>query len=200
VARIHGRFGLAAAAKLLRGAEDPRLRRSHLDLTPTFGVLAEHSDDWLQRLLRRCVVAGWVDFEGGDRPVAVLTEEGIAVMRGDRPVRLILPPARLPRSPGPGARTTGRAAVDEADALDPAAQAIFDALRRHRLDLARAEGVPPYVVASDRSLRDVARLRPRDLDELKLAHGIGDAKAARYGEGLLRVVAAFADEGPRRAT
>jgi ATP-dependent DNA helicase RecQ len=200
VARIHGRFGLAAAAKLLRGADDPRLRRSHLDLTPTFGALAEFSDDWLQRLLRRCVVAGWVDFEGGDRPVAVLTEEGVAVMRGDRPVRLLLPPERVP-GPSPGAGRAGRRASAEADdVLDPVAQEVFDALRRHRLELARAEGVPPYVVASDRSLRDVARLRPRDLDELKLAHGIGDAKAARYGDGLLRVVAGFAEARARRAT
>ncbi|MGH0034793.1 MAG: RecQ family ATP-dependent DNA helicase [Myxococcota bacterium] len=198
VARIHGRFGLAAAAKLLRGADDPRLRRSHLDLTPTFGALAEHTDDWLQRLLRRCVVAGWVDFEGGDRPVAVLTEEGIAVMRGEHPVRLLLPPERLPAPAPRGSRAGARAAAAD-DVLDPAAQEVFDALRRHRLEQARLEGVPPYVVASDRSLRDVARLRPRDLDELKLAHGIGDAKAQRYGEGLLRVVAEFAGDEARRA-
>jgi ATP-dependent DNA helicase RecQ len=66
---------------------------------------------------------------------------------------------------------------------------LFEALREWRLDQARAQGVPPYVVASDRSLRDVATLKPRNLDELKLAHGIGPAKADRYGPGLLKVVA-----------
>ncbi|MBI1737021.1 MAG: HRDC domain-containing protein, partial [Candidatus Rokubacteria bacterium] len=48
--------------------------------------------------------------------------------------------------------------------------------------------VPPYVIASDRTLRDLARLRPRTLDELTLAHGIGRRKAESYGEGLLRVI------------
>jgi ATP-dependent DNA helicase RecQ len=55
--------------------------------------------------------------------------------------------------------------------------------------VARDEGVPPYVVASDRTLREIARLRPRTLDELRLAHGIGSHKTERYGAGLLAVVA-----------
>ena len=50
--------------------------------------------------------------------------------------------------------------------------------------------MPPYVVASDRTLRDIANLRPRNADELALAHGIGPAKLERYGPGLLAVVEA----------
>ena len=46
----------------------------------------------------------------------------------------------------------------------------------------------PFVIASDRTLRDIARLRPRTLDDLALAHGIGARKVERYGEGLLRVI------------
>jgi ATP-dependent DNA helicase RecQ len=189
VARIHGRFGLVAAARLLRGAEDPRLLRSGLDRTPTFGALGEHGEAWLMRLLRRCVTAGWVDFHGGDRPVAVLTEEGDAVMRGQRPVRLLLPPLATPRfvapsAPAPRAASRGVAS----DSLDAGAQQLFEVLRLHRLEVARAQGVPPYVVASDRTLRELALLRPRDREQLLQVHGIGPAKAERYGDGLLRVL------------
>jgi ATP-dependent DNA helicase RecQ len=53
VGRVSGRFGMGAAVSLLRGAEDPRLTRSGLDRTSTFGVLAEHSEEWLMRLLQR---------------------------------------------------------------------------------------------------------------------------------------------------
>lgn len=67
---------------------------------------------------------------------------------------------------------------------------MFEALRLLRLDLAREESVPAFVVASDRTLRDIALLRPRNLEELKLAHGIGPAKADRYGRRILSVVAA----------
>ena len=76
-----------------------------------------------------------------------------------------------------------------AEALPPEAETVFAELRRLRQELARAEGVPAFVVASDRTLRDIAVLRPRSLDELKLAHGIGPAKAERYGQQLLGAVA-----------
>ena len=56
------------------------------------------------------------------------------------------------------------------------------------------EGVPPYVVASDRALRDVARLRPTNFDALQMANGIGPAKAARYGDGLLGVVRQYVED------
>jgi ATP-dependent DNA helicase RecQ len=62
-------------------------------------------------------------------------------------------------------------------------------LRAHRLSVARSEAVPPFVVASDRTLRDIARLRPRTESELLEAHGMGPVKAARYGAGILSVIA-----------
>jgi len=195
VARVHGRFGLGAAAQLLRGAEDPRLSRTGLDRSKTFGTLRERSEEWLTRLLRRCVTAGWVDFHGGDRPVVVLTEEGEAVMRGRHPARLLLPPSvgvRPRRAAGPAASATRERDAAPSDALDASAQALFEALRRYRLGVARAEGVPPYVVASDRSLREIARLRPSGEDELLLAYGIGPAKLQKYGAGLLAVIAEHA--------
>ena len=190
VARVHGRFGLGAAVKLLRGESDARIANAGLDRTPTFGALKEHSEEWLLRLLRRCVTAGFVDFSGTERPVALLTEEGGAAMRAQRAVRLLLPPLRVasPRAPAaPGARGTRVAEMPD-DALDAAGRALFDALRRHRLEVAHAAGVPPYVIATDRALRDIAALRPACREELEQAHGIGPAKAARYGAGLLEVV------------
>ncbi|MFA5801573.1 MAG: ATP-dependent DNA helicase RecQ, partial [Thermoleophilia bacterium] len=203
VARMSGRFGIQAAAGLLRGdTGDERLTWSGLDQTPTFGALGERSQEWLLKLLRRCVTAGLIDFTGGNRPLVVLTEEGRAVMHGERPVRMLLPPDREPGI-GPGASgggVTGRSgktaagearrAAAAADDLKLSADArlIFEALRLHRLELARAEAVPPYVIASDRTLRDIARLRPGTLDELEQAHGIGPSRAERYGAGFLDVV------------
>ncbi len=193
VARIHGRFGLTAATSLLRGKEDDRLAWSGLSRTPTFGILANESEEWLQRVLRRCVTAGWVDFSGGDRPLAVLTEQGAAVMRGDRAARLLLPSRNLPRAAS--TRKPRARATPEVDALDTAARALFDALRRHRLEISRSERVPPYVVATDRALREIAAIRPTNKHELEAAHGIGPAKVKRYGAGLLRVVRHHLDVG-----
>ena len=195
VARIHGRFGLSAAVKLLRGADDPRLERDGLERTSTFGVLAEHPEEWLTRLLRRCVTAGWVDFRGGDRPVAILAEEGRDVMHGRRPARLLLPPSApakraarvgaLDSNPPVDRSASERAAEPVPDAR---AHALFEALRSHRLEIARRDGVPPFVVASDRTLRDLAASRPENADQLLMVYGIGPTKVDRYGAGLLEVI------------
>jgi ATP-dependent DNA helicase RecQ len=68
------------------------------------------------------------------------------------------------------------------------ADAVFEALRAHRLALARDRSVPPYVIASDRTLRDLAVFQPRTVDALLSVHGIGPAKAERYGPGFLAVI------------
>jgi ATP-dependent DNA helicase RecQ len=183
VARVHRRFGLQAAVRLLRGEEDPRLSRAGLDRTPTFGCLREHSEPWLMRLLRRCVTAGWVDFTASDKPVVLLTPAGHAVMKAERPARLLLPPRgpvrenNGPSKPSSSRRSSGGSGNSDATAPSP----LFEALR--------AQGVPPFVVASDRTLREIAALQPRTLDELRTVYGIGPAKADRYGRGFLEVVA-----------
>jgi ATP-dependent DNA helicase RecQ len=195
VARIHGRFGLGAAVALLRGQDDPRLRGAGLDQTSTWGILEDRAEIWLTRLLRRCVTAGWVDFWGGDRPVVILTEAGQAVMKGDRPVRMLLPPLRATaskpsRSSGSGASRSGSRAAAQSE-LNEVELALFEELRSHRLDVSREDGVPPYVVASDRTLREIAQILPRSLSDLQLVHGIGPSKAEKYGDGLLRVISEF---------
>ena len=216
MARVQGRFGLLMAVKLVHGDAEARLERAGLTRVPTFGNLREHAEAWLLKLLRRCVTAGWVSFSGADRPVVILTEDGRAVMRGERPARLLLPPLEAGRSPvrgapssGPAERARARAARDlrsragppvgagAPGALDPAGEALFQALRRERLRVAQQEGVAPFIVASDRTLRDIALLRPRTMEELRLAHGIGSHKAERYGALLVEVVARHSAAPPR---
>jgi ATP-dependent DNA helicase RecQ len=210
VARVHGRFGMSAAVKLLRGAKDERLARTGLDRVRTHGVLKHESEEWLTRLLRRLVTAGWVVFSGDDRPLVLLTEAGKAVMEGRMPARVLLPERIVAgardardrkRSRGErvsggyaasgGARVAGGATVVREDdpLADEGTRSLFEALRAHRLSVARSDAVPPFVVASDRTLRDIARLRPRTESELLEAHGMGPVKAARYGAGILSVIA-----------
>lgn len=206
VARVHGKFGLTLAAKLLAGEDDPRLAGSGLNRVSTFGVLKDRKQPWLVSLLRRCVTAGWVAFSGGDRPVLYLTQEGQQAMRGARAIRLRLPPERI------SGRSRSRSSVEPARGAEPRTRAgeraqsgtmsplaelgagdepLFDALRAHRLALAREQGVMPYVIASDRSLRELCLLKPKNLAELLDVYGFGETRAQRYGPGLLEVVARF---------
>jgi ATP-dependent DNA helicase RecQ len=202
IARVHGRYGLTTAVKLLRGHSDEKVVQRGLDRVRTFGVLKEESDEWLTRLLRRLVTAGLVVFTGEDRPLVMLTEAGRAVMEGTQTARVRLP-SRALRS---GRKGKGRAAYStpppvrfsseptlqrtpDAEAeLDDAALELFELLRAHRLTVARAESIPPFVVASDRTLRDMARTRPTTEGQLLSIYGMGPVKAARYGAGFLAIV------------
>ena len=188
VARVRGRFGLRAAVNLLRGQADDRLQRTGLDRTPTFGILKERSDAWLLRLYQRLVTAGLVDFRGEDRPIVMITAEGWAVMKGERESRLLLPPERIEAR---GASTGRRKRAPAADEVPVAAgdESLFQALRACRQRLAGAAKVPAYVVAQDRTLRDLARIKPRTRAELEDAYGMGPARAKRYGAALLEVIA-----------
>jgi ATP-dependent DNA helicase RecQ len=195
VARVHGKYGLTLAAMLLRGEKDARLESSGLSRVSTYGILKDKSQPYLVALLRRCVTAGWVAFSGGDRPVLYLTHDGQHVMKGTRAIRLRLPserraaPARgLDGGSGrPGASSRGTLAE-----TSPADEPLFEALRTHRLALAREQGVAPYVIASDRSLRDLCSLKPKNLTELLDVYGFGETRAERYGPGLIEVIRRFA--------
>ncbi len=186
VARVSGRFGMRAAVNLLRGVADERLGRSGLDETKTFGILSEHSDEWLMRVINRCVTAGWVGFQGDDRPLVLLTSVGREVMMGERPARVLLPAPGSVR-PSSGRSRTRRPAEDQ-QPLDDVGEQLFEALRAWRQATARAEGVPAYVVAHDRTLREVAVARPRSEAELALVWGLGPAKREKFGDGMLAVV------------
>jgi ATP-dependent DNA helicase RecQ len=195
VARLRGRFGLRAAVNLVRGVKDDRLLRSGLDRTTTFGVLKERSDAWMLRLYQRLVTAGWIEFLGDDRPVVVLTPDGRDVMAGRRQARVLLPRDVHPnRTAGrPEGRSMRRPEAD----LDwgEGEEALFRALRACRQDLARGAGVPAYVIAHDRTLRDLARMRPRTTEALADAYGLGSVKIERYGDAFLEVIARFERDG-----
>ena len=72
---------------------------------------------------------------------------------------------------------------------DPAAEALFQALRAHRQSLARTQGVPPYVIFHDSTLAEMARARPRELGQMAGITGVGAAKLERYGAEFLGVIA-----------
>src|SRR5207247_2978052 len=133
-----------------------------------------------------------VDRSAGARRVGVRTGAGRAVMKAERAAGLLLPARMSAAAAGKGRPPRDRDRSGRRSPVEPAplpeadgAAALFAALRDHRLNLSRAQGVPPFVVASDRTLREIAALQPRTVEELMRVYGIGATKAARYGRGFL---------------
>ncbi|AUX41897.1 ATP-dependent DNA helicase RecQ [Sorangium cellulosum] len=99
------------------------------------------------------------------------------------------PPLERP-APLPASRSQPPPAVE----LEPRDIPLFEALRAHRAALAKEKSLPAYVIAHDRTLREIALIRPVSLDDLALARGMGQAKISTYGEGILRIVREFSGQ------
>jgi ATP-dependent DNA helicase RecQ len=192
VARAQKRAGLLAVGEMLKGVDSERTRKFGFTGLSTFGLLRERSGEWIVALLRALLAAGWIDLTTNEHPVPFLTRAGAEVMKGAVPARLMLPSEPRARA---GGRARARATSGPASArpatpvLDEAAQPLFERLRAHRAEVARTRGVPAYVVALDRTLVEMAQVRPRTADQLLMLHGMGPARAEQYGDGFLRVVA-----------
>lgn len=191
VARNRGRAGLTAVAEMLHGTDNQRLRRLGLTTLTTHAVLKERSKAWLVMLLRRLITAGLVDLTNDEFPVPRLTELGVATMKGERPVRVLVPPANAGRD------RDRRAEPKESRHLDPAADLVdanlFATLREKRLEIARAKGIPAYLICHDRTLVEIAARRPRTLEALEDIYGMGPARIANYGEPFLEAIKGCAD-------
>lgn len=187
VARLRLRAGMSLLADSLKGKDTARVRRIGLDQLSTHGLLAEHSTQWILALLRRLIAAGLVDVTPNDFPMPYLTPLGIATMKGEVPVRVLPPVAGKARH-----KTVRRRSSAGSEAsLSPVAGdnlELFEQLRAERLRLARDAGVPAYVVCGDRSLRDMAQLRPSNENELLGIYGMGQRRIERYGNEFLRVI------------
>ncbi|HLQ65702.1 MAG TPA: RecQ family ATP-dependent DNA helicase [Candidatus Limnocylindrales bacterium] len=198
VALVHERLGMKATVKFLRGEKDDRLDRAGLPARPGYGALADESEIWVGRVLQRCVTAGWVDFTSGEYKLLSLTDTGRAVLEGKRLARLVLPTREAAGSAGAKSRrvrTVSRGASGWRSAESGRNQAgsewderLFQTLREWRRVQCQAEAIPAFAVATDRSLQDIATVKPGTLAELRLCHGIGPHKAEKYGPAIVAIV------------
>lgn len=195
VARAKRRSGMQAIAEMLKGDKSARVTKFGFDELSTFGLLGAHPMEDIMAILRALLAAGLLDLTPGDFPVPFLTEAGGKVMRGEEAVRMRLPKSRRAhRGKERGSPRVRRdKAVDSANL--PANPTLLEALRVYRSTTASEAGVPPYVVAHDRTLSEIAAHCPMSLDELATIHGMGPVKIARYGRGLIEVVRRTASEG-----
>ncbi len=188
VAELRGRFGAGHVADVLAGAATSRIAQLGHDRLAAYAALRGEKKGqvraWIDQLLGHGLVARSDD----EYPTLGLTERGRALLRGEG-----TPPALTSATAvrataadaGPGA-TPG--ASDDAPAPAGYDRVLFDRLRALRRALADERGVPPYLIFSDASLRDMARLRPRTRAALLEVKGVGEWKAATFGERFLAVL------------
>jgi ATP-dependent DNA helicase RecQ len=182
IARTGERFGTEHLVSLLLGEETENIERFGHQRLPTFGVGKEFDRKEWRGVFRQLHGAGLVALDVVGYGGWSITPEGRAVLKGAS--KFELREDRLKPT-----RATRRARAGERVPFDGAADSgLLTALKRQRTVLAKAQGVPAYVIFADRSLEEMARLKPATLAALKSVHGVGDAKIARYGATFLDVI------------
>jgi ATP-dependent DNA helicase RecQ len=181
VARVRQSWGIGHVTEVLRGRAGEKVMSAGHDRLSTFGLLREESASAVRGFIEQLVGEGLLAREGDPYPVLRLTPAGAALLKGEGTCRLYrqVEPVRS----RPSRRKRG-------DRVDSGAgdAALFDELRRVRLELARARGVPPYVIFHDTTLREMADRRPTTVADLHGIYGIGAKKAADFGEAFLKAI------------
>lgn len=188
VYRTNQTFGALHIIDVLRGERTEAVLRHGHDRLPTFGVGADLGVDAWRALIRQLIARRALDVDtAGHGGLFLVEEEAVPILRGQRQV-IVREEARRKRGrSGDGGRRTVQSTPVVAD---PQAERLFETLRAWRAAEARAQAVPAYVIFPDSVLREVAVVRPGDLDRLRQVKGVGASKLERYGERILALIAA----------
>ncbi len=182
--RTGQRFGAGHLIDLLRGKTSERMQQLGHDALPTFGVGADLDEAGWRSVFRQLLAAGLLHADAQAYGALKLTEAARPVLKGE--TALSLRRQRKAKKSAPAGRWSRQGPSAPADA-DPA---LFAALRAWRAEQARAQGKPAYVILNDKTLHELAAHRPASPEALLETHGIGAAKAERYGAELLALIAA----------
>jgi ATP-dependent DNA helicase RecQ len=192
VFRTGQRFGVGHLIDVLRGQSTDRVQRFGHDKLKTFGADSDLDKRGWQSVFRQLVAQGHLDVDVEGHGGLHLGESAPAVLRGETKIVFRGDPAeeKLAR------RALRERARSSLSALDgdsrPGDDALWQALRGLRLELAREQRVPPYVIFHDTTLLEMVRRRPRDLGAMSVIPGVGRSKLERYGETFLTAIAAAA--------
>ena len=194
-------LGSGKIVAILRGSKAKDLIARHLDRCPSYGRLHDAPEARIRDVLSQMATDGFLSIAEGRLPI---------VGFGWRAAETVAPEFRYEikrverKAAGAGTGVTSRAdsssksAASDGPALgsyapDDENETLFQKLRELRLSIARENSLPPYMVFNDRTLRDMARLRPITDAQFLAVNGVGDSKLAKYGKRFMEAIAGFDD-------
>jgi ATP-dependent DNA helicase RecQ len=185
--RTGERFGMGYLINVLLGKRDERIVNFGHDKVSTFGIGAEHGEDELQSVFRQMVAHHFVTPSAADGGAFKMTPKGVAFLKQKEAIQLRKftgkPKFQNRSKDGKSGKSAAPRVLENA-----ADQRLFDAMRAKRLELARAQNVPPYVIFHDKVLLELAARRPSSLAAMSQISGIGESKLERYGPDFLAVL------------
>ena len=187
ILRTGQRFGTEHLTNILVGESSEAVEKFGHQRLPTFGVGKEYDRQEWRSIFRQLYAAGIIALDITGYGTWTVTDAGRRVLKGA--ARMELRTDTLKPATRKAARKAAKAAtaVALADGI-PGDAALFEALRRRRSELAKAQQVAAYVVFADKTLLDMVRLKPKTTAEMGAVHGVGEAKLRQYGQIFLDTI------------
>ena len=192
VAETMGRYGLTIVLGTLMGAKRARLRELRTDQYKSYGALSGHSEAELRTLISQMTEMGYL-YQTQEK-YSVLKLGNITPLK-DANTRVIM---RTYEEKEPDKKKKIQKAVRKrsTDALTSAGYDLFEVLRKLRLEIAKEESMPPYIIFSDKTLIDMCVKKPSDEEEMLNVSGVGANKLKKYGQRFLEEIQKFCTERP----
>lgn len=192
VAETRGRYGLTIVLGTLMGAKRARLRELRTNQYKSYGALSGHSEAELRTLISQMTEMGYL-YQTQEK-YSVLKLGNITPLK-DANTRVIM---RTYEEKEPDKKKKIQKAVRKrsTDALTSAGYDLFEVLRKLRLEIAKEESMPPYIIFSDKTLIDMCVKKPSDEEEMLNVSGVGANKLKKYGQRFLEEIQKFCTERP----
>lgn len=195
-----GRFGKAVIAEALHGANNEKIRQLRLNAAPGYGALAHEKLAFIRQVIDQLVGRGYLQQSQGRFPMLGLGPRAMEVFADDPAAPFGFTIKRRAAKTRTSKRT--QRAVDllrEESALDARPRIgddaeLFERLRALRTTFARERRIAPYMIFNDKALRSMCRQRPHTQDEFLDVSGVGEKKAADFGEAFLSEISGFEAE------
>jgi ATP-dependent DNA helicase RecQ len=181
--RCDQRFAAGHVIDVLRGVGSERILTWHHDKLSVYGIGADRSEQEWRAILRQVIALGLVTVDHEQFSSLKLTDAARPVLKGGQKVQL-----RQYQKPVKQKRSAAPKGYVETD-LDGDEQRIFDRLRSWRMGAAREHSVPAYVIFNDATLREIAKVKPATLGEMRGISGVGEKKLISYGDEIVRLIA-----------
>lgn len=174
VYRMNERFGKNLVAQVLSGSQVKKVLDLHFDDLSTYGIMKSMSQKNIVSLIDNLTATGYLQADGDQFPVLKITASGFAVLKGQQKV-------------------TRKTAVHATKSL-PQNDELFEELRQLRREFAEKQGVPPFVIFSDKTLHEMSAVMPATAADMLNVKGVGESKMEKYGKQFLEVISKYQDD------
>ncbi len=177
--RLDQRYGTSTVVDCLMGSKNKNAREKELSKISTYGIMKDKSKTYIKDLIGTLTADGYIKVSGTTYPILKLTEKSKDVLFGEVKVLVNI------RKEEERVRKDG---FDDKLSYD---EKLFKHLKEVRLEMARMRNIPPFIIFSDASLKEMSQKKPRTEDEMLMIKGVGDKKLLQYGDIFLAEIREF---------